>query len=94
MSAVQGAGRFFVPVQTDVLVEGVGLLKDFAVVLEKSKALNQIRILEFATGGATSPFPNRSIRRSRPGNPEYDTHLFTYSYQSLTIHQRSSVSEV
>jgi oligopeptidase B len=66
-------------------VEGVDLFKDFAVVLEKSKALNQIRILEFATGKWHSiSFPEPVYSAFAAGNPEYDTHLFRYSYQSLT----------
>jgi oligopeptidase B len=77
--------KVFVPVQADVLVEGVELFKDFAVVLEKSKALNQIRILEFATGKWHSiTFPEPVYSAFAAGNPEYDTHLFRYSYQSLT----------
>ena len=76
--------KVFVPHQSDVLVEGVDLFKNFAVVLEKSKALNGIRMLDFRTGqwhSMTFPEPVYSVFPA--GNPEYDTHVFRYSYTSL-----------
>ena len=72
------------PHQTDVLVQGVNLFQNFAVVLEKSKALNGIRMLDFRTGKWHSmSFPEPVYSAFPAGNPEYDTHLFRYSYTSL-----------
>ena len=76
--------KVFVPHQTDVLVQGVNLFQNFAVVLEKSKALNGIRMLDFRTGKWHSmSFPEPVYSAFPAGNPEYDTHLFRYSYTSL-----------
>ncbi len=76
--------KIFVPHQTDVLVQGVNLFKNFAVVLEKSKALNGIRMLDFRTGKWHSiSFPEPVYSAFGAGNPEYDTHVFRYSYTSL-----------
>jgi oligopeptidase B len=76
--------KVFIAHQPDVLVEGIDLFKNFGVVLEKSKALNGIRMLDFRTGKWTSmTFPEPVYSASGNGNPEYDTHVFRYSYQSL-----------
>jgi oligopeptidase B len=76
--------KVFVPHQSDVLVQGVNLFKNFAVVLEKSKALNGIRMLDFRTGQWHSiVFPEPVYSAFGAGNPEYDTHVFRYSYTSL-----------
>lgn len=76
--------KVFLPHQKDVLIEGIDLFKDYAVVLEKSQALNQLRVYEFAGGKWTSiQFPEPVYSASPAGNPEYDTHLFRYNYQSM-----------
>jgi oligopeptidase B len=76
--------KVFVPHQADVLVQGVNLFKNYAVVLEKSKALNGIRMLDFRTGKWHSmSFPEPVYSAFPAGNPEYDTHVFRYSYTSL-----------
>jgi oligopeptidase B len=76
--------KVFVPHQADVLVQGVNLFKNYAVVLEKSKALNGIRMLDFRTGQWHSmSFPEPVYSAFPAANPEYDTHIFRYSYTSL-----------
>jgi oligopeptidase B len=76
--------KVFVPHQADVLMQGVNLFKNYAVVLEKSKALNGIRMLDFRTGQWHSmSFPEPVYSAFPAGNPEYDTHVFRYSYTSL-----------
>ena len=76
--------KVFVPHQSDVLVQGVNLFKDFGVVLEKSKALNGIRMLDFRSGQWHSmSFPEPVYSAFPAGNPEYDTHVFRYSYTSM-----------
>jgi oligopeptidase B len=76
--------KVFVPHQSDVLVQGVNLFKDFGVVLEKSKALNGIRMLDFRSGQWHSmSFPEPVYSAFPTGNPEYDTHVFRYSYTSM-----------
>jgi oligopeptidase B len=76
--------KIFVPHQSDVLVQGVNLFKNFAVVLEKSRALNGIRMLDFRTGQWHSmSFPEPVYSAFPAGNPEYDTHVFRYSYTSM-----------
>src|SRR5580704_10102917 len=80
--------KVFIPHQSDVLVEGIDLFKDFGVVLEKSKALNGMRILDFRTGHWHAiSFPEPVYSAFPGGNPEYDTHVFRYSYTSMITPQ-------
>ena len=76
--------KVFVAHQPDVLSQGVDLFKDYAVVFEKHAALNRIRIHDFRTGEWHSmSFPEPVYSAFPNGNPEYDTQVFRYSYQSL-----------
>jgi oligopeptidase B len=80
--------KVFVPHQADVLMQGVNLFKNYAVVLEKSKALYGIRMLDFRTGQWHSmSFPEPVYSAFPAGNPEYDTHVFRYGYTSLITPQ-------
>ncbi|HYM05163.1 MAG TPA: S9 family peptidase [Terriglobales bacterium] len=75
----------FLPHNKDVLIEDVALFKDYAVAYEKSQALNRLRVLNFKTGEWTSmAFPEPVYSVFPAGNPEYDTKLYRYNYQSLT----------
>lgn len=74
----------FLPHRPDVLIEDVALFKDYAVAYEKSHALNRLRVLDFRTGTwTTMPFPEPVYAVFPAANPEYDTHVFRYNYQSL-----------
>jgi oligopeptidase B len=80
--------KVFVAHQPDVLMEGIDLFKNFGVVLEKSKAVNLIRMYDFRTGKwASMSFPEPVYTASGAGNPEYDTHVYRYAYTSLTAPQ-------
>ena len=74
----------FLPHQKDVLIEDIALFKNYAVAYEKSEALNRMRVLNFGTGDWTSiPLPEPVYSVVPAANPEYDTKLFRYNYQSL-----------
>ena len=74
----------FLPHRPEVLIENVALFKDYAVAHEKSEALDRLRVLDFQTGQwAPIPFPEPVYSVFPAGNPEYDTRLFRYNYQSL-----------
>src|SRR5229473_1262711 len=80
--------KVFVAHQSDVLVEGIDLFKNFAVVLDKSKAVNGIRMLDFRTGKWQSmSFPEPVYAASGAGNPEYDTNVYRYAYTSMITPQ-------
>jgi oligopeptidase B len=74
----------FLPHDNAVLIEDLALFKGHAVAYEKSAALNRLRILNFSTGEWTSiQFPEPVHAVFPAENPEYDTTLFRYNYQSL-----------
>lgn len=76
--------KVFIAHDKDVLVEDMDLFRDFAVSVEKSQALNRMRVLDFKSGKWTTiPFPE-PVYSAFPGNtPEYDSTTYRYTYQSL-----------
>jgi oligopeptidase B len=76
--------KVFIPHREGVRIQGIDLFKDFAVAVEKSQALNHLRIHNFQTGQWTAiPFPE-PIYSAFPGEtPDYDTKTYRYSYQSF-----------
>mgnify|MGYP001006551909 CR=1 FL=1 len=76
--------KVFIPHQTDVLVEGIELFKNYAVAVEKHEALSRLRVHDFKTGEwRTIAFPEPVYSAYPSGNPEFDTQVYRYSYQSL-----------
>ncbi len=76
--------KIFIPHDKDVLVEDIDLFRDFAVSVEKSQALNRLRIFNFRSGKwSTIPFPE-PVYSVFPGDtPEYASTTYRYNYQSL-----------
>jgi oligopeptidase B len=76
--------REFLPHKPDVLIDNVALFRDHAAVHEKSDALDRLRIFSFNTGQWTSIAFPEPVYAAYPGaNPEADTTVFRYVYQSL-----------
>ena len=42
--------KIFIPQDKDVLIQDIDLFRDFAVAVEKSQALNRMRIFDFKSG--------------------------------------------
>jgi oligopeptidase B len=76
--------KIFIAQDKDVLVQDIDLFRDFAVAVEKSQALNRMRIFDFKSGTWRAiPFPE-SVYSAVPGEtPEYASGTYRYSYQSL-----------
>jgi oligopeptidase B len=71
-----------------VLIEGVDLFKDFAVVAEQSQALLHIRVHNFETSKwAAIPFPEPIYAAFPAGTPDYESKTFRYAYQSFITPQ-------
>ncbi|MGI8961974.1 MAG: S9 family peptidase [Bryobacteraceae bacterium] len=67
-----------------VLIEDLALFKGHALAYERSAALNRLRIFNFSTGEWTSiQFPEPVYSVIPAENPEYETTLFRYNYQSF-----------
>lgn len=69
----------------DVLLEDISIFKDYLVLEERSNGLNKIRIKRW--DGAEDyylPFDEETYSVSVYDNPEYDTDIIRYNYQSFT----------
>jgi oligopeptidase B len=67
-----------------VLLEGIDLFKNFGVLSTQCEGLRHLRVVDFRTGTWRElSFPESVYLAHAAGNPEYDTHLYRYSYQSM-----------
>jgi oligopeptidase B len=84
-SAPQRKGwKTFIAPREDVLVQDVDLFRDFAVAVEKSEAVNRMRIFDFKSEKWNSIAFPESVYAASPGEtPEYASTTYRYNYQSL-----------
>jgi oligopeptidase B len=76
--------KIFIPQDKDVLVQDIDLFQDFAVAVEKSQALNRMRIFDFKSGTWRAISFPESVYSAAPGDtPEFASTTYRYSYQSL-----------
>lgn len=76
--------KLFIAHDPQVLLADIDLFQDFAVSFEKRQALARIRIFEFASGvWKTIPFPEPVYTASPGDTPDYDSHTYRYTYESL-----------
>ncbi len=76
--------RSFAPHQPGTLIEDVDLFSQFAAVLEKSEALNQMRFYHFQTRQwSTLPFPEPVYSASPGETPDFESTTYRYGYQSF-----------
>lgn len=76
--------KTFIPAQDGRLIEDIELFRNFAISVEKSQALNHMRVHDFSTGSWRDiQFPEPVYSASVGVNPEYDTKTFRYTYRSL-----------
>jgi len=79
-----GNWKEFIPHRDDVLISDIDLFHDFAVAVEKSQALNRLRIYDFNRGAWTSiSFPEPVYSASPGATPDYYSKTYRYSYQSF-----------
>src|SRR5258708_37810619 len=68
----------------DVLLNDIDLFRDFAVSVEKSEAVNHLRIYSFAKKSWTEiPFPEKVCSASPGETVEYGSPTYRYNYQSF-----------
>ncbi|HEY3841603.1 MAG TPA: S9 family peptidase [Bryobacteraceae bacterium] len=76
--------KVFIPHRDGVRIQDIDLFKEFAVVVEKSQALNELRVHNFKTGAWTEVgFPEPVYSVFPGGTPDYESTTYRYSYQSL-----------
>jgi oligopeptidase B len=74
----------FLAQRDDVRIDNIDLFKDFAVSVEKSQALTQLRVYNFKTAAWTPiAFPEPVYATFPGGTPEYESTTYRYSYQSM-----------
>jgi len=74
-----------IPHRPAVLLEDISIFKDYLVLEERSNGLNKIRIKRWdATADYYLPFKEETYSADVYGNPEFDTQILRYSYNSMT----------
>ena len=72
------------PHRPDVMLEGVDFFKDFHVLLEREKGLQQLRIVAHGSGAVEDvSFPEPAYSVFPAANFEFETRKLRYSYESL-----------
>jgi oligopeptidase B len=76
--------KVLVPHRADVRIQDIDLFRDFAVVVEKTQAIDRIRVYDFGSRNWTSiEFPE-PVYAAYPGEtPEFDSETYRYNYQSM-----------
>lgn len=73
-----------IPHRKDVLLEEIEIFKDYLVVGERSNGLNKIRIMPWSGKGEYYlPFESETYTANISTNPDFDTQVLRYSYQSM-----------
>jgi len=72
-----------IPHRTDVLLEDIDIFKEYLVISERSNGLNTIRIRPWKGEEYYLPFGIETYTASTATNPDFDTHILRYSYQSM-----------
>lgn len=74
-----------IPHRADTLLEDISIFKDFLVLEERSNGLNKIRIIRWdGSDDYYLPFDEETYSVGVYPNPEFDTDVIRYSYNSLT----------
>ena len=73
-----------IPHRNDVLVEDIDIFKDYLVVSERNNGLTKIRIKKWdGKEDYYLPFDNETYTAFTTQNPEFDTKILRYGYNSL-----------
>jgi oligopeptidase B len=74
----------FIPHTEGVRIEEIDLFRNFAVAIEKTDALNRLRVHDFRTGvWRDISFPESVYTAMPGGTPDFDAPAYRYNYQSL-----------
>ena len=74
-----------IPHRKDTLLEDFSIFKDYLVLEERSNGLNKIRIKRWDNSeDYYLPFDEETYSAGVYGNPEFDTEIIRYSYNSFT----------
>lgn len=72
-----------IPHRDDVLLEDIDIFKDYLVISERSNGLNTIRIRPWEGEEYYLPFDIETYMAATATNPDFDTDILRYTYQSM-----------
>ncbi len=76
--------RSFVPHRDQIRIQELDLFRDFAVAVERTDAIDRLRIHRFDSGTWTAiEFPEPVYAASPGGTPDFDSSTYRYHYQSF-----------
>jgi oligopeptidase B len=74
-----------IPHREDTLLEDISIFKDYLVLEERTNGLNRIRVKRWDNSADDYlPFDEETYSVGVYGNPEFDTDIIRYGYQSFT----------
>lgn len=74
-----------IPHRKDVLLEDIDIFKDYLVISERDNGLNRIKIQRWDNSDSYYlPFESETYTAYTSTNPEFDTDILRYGYNSLT----------
>ncbi|MFK5981953.1 MAG: S9 family peptidase [Flavobacteriaceae bacterium] len=74
-----------IPHREDVLLEDIDIFKDYLVISERKNGLNEIKVTRWdGTNEYYLPFDNETYTAYVSVNPEFDSQILRYGYNSLT----------
>ncbi len=74
----------FIPHREDVLLEDIDIFKDYYVLSERKNGLNLLKIVRWDhSDGYYLPFDNETYTAYVGTNPDFDTEILRYGYNSL-----------
>jgi len=75
----------FIPHRAEVLLEDIDIFKDYYVLSERENGLNNIKIVKWdGTASYFLPFESETYTAYVDTNPDFDTEILRYGYNSLT----------
>ncbi len=75
----------FIPHRKDVLLEDIEIFKDYYVISERENGLNRIKIVRWDHSDSYYlPFDNETYTAYVSRNPDFDTEVLRYAYNSMT----------
>lgn len=75
----------FIPHRAEVLLEDVDIFKEYYVLSERENGLNKIRIIRWdGTNEYYLPFESETYTAYVGNNPDFDTEILRYSYNSMS----------
>lgn len=84
-STLSSNWKEFIPHREEVLLEDIEIFKEYYVISERENGLNKIKIINWKSGVARYlPFDNETYTAYVGTNPEFDTEILRYGYNSLT----------